>query len=64
MDKLNELISIIKYERDFTHYAHNVYATNRDNFVGREEERQKYLLWSGGQQEAMDNLMEKIKHLI
>lgn len=53
-----KLVNLIEYEYGFTKYAHHEYARNCANFDD-EDERQKYLLWSGGQLEAMERVKTK-----
>lgn len=53
-----KLVNLIEYEHRFTKYTHHEYARNCVNFDD-EDERQKYLLWSGGQLEAMERVKTK-----
>ena len=53
-----KLVNLIEYEYGFAKYAHHVYARNCANFDD-ENERQQYLLWSGGQAEAMERVKTK-----
>lgn len=53
-----KLVNLIEYEYGFAKFAHHEYALNRANFDD-ENERQQYLLWSGGQLEAMGRIKSK-----
>ena len=53
-----KLVNLIEYEYGFAQYAHHEHARNCANFDD-ENERQQYLLWSGGQLEAMRRVKAK-----
>lgn len=60
---LNEIISLIDYEYRFANYAHHEYARDTSRFDD-EEERQQYLLWSGGQLEEMGHVRNKMRDIL
>lgn len=53
-----KLVTMIEYEYGFAKYARHEYARNCANFDD-EKEQQQYLLWSGGQLEAMERVKAK-----
>lgn len=60
-----ELVSMIEYEYGYAEYAHQEYARDRANFdkYDDKDRQYNYLLWSGGQLEAMTNLKAKMDDL-
>ena len=60
---LNEIISLIDYEYGFVNYAHHEHARDTSRF-DVEEERQQYLLWSGGQLEEMGRVRNKMRDIL